>query len=51
MRGPHDQAAMLGLQLDVFRQLRVFEQTLGHAYATRIAYADDAGFRNHVPTL
>lgn len=51
MSGPHDQAAMLGLQLDFVRQLCLFEQTLRYADAPRIADPDNAGLGNHVTTL
>ena len=33
------------------RQLRLFEQTLGHADAPRVADADNTGLGDHVTTL
>jgi hypothetical protein len=42
---------MLGLELDFLRQLRLFEQALGHTNASRVADPDNASLGNHVTTL
>ena len=51
MSGSYDQSTMLRLQLDFFRQLRLFEQTLGHADTPGVADANNASLGNHVTTL
>jgi hypothetical protein len=51
MGSSYDQPAMLGLQFDFFRELRLFEQTLRHADAPRVADADNASLDDHVTTL
>jgi hypothetical protein len=51
MGSSYDQPAVLGLQLDFFRQLRLFEQTLGYPDPPRVADADNASLGNHVITL
>ena len=51
MRGPHDQATMLGLQLDFVRQVRLLQQTLGHTDAPRITKSNNPRSGDHVTTL
>ena len=51
MCGSDDQPTMLRLEFNLVRQLRLFEQSLGHADTARIADADNAGLGNHVTTL
>ena len=41
---------MLRLEFNLVWQLRVLEQSLGHADTPRIADADDTGLGNHVTT-
>jgi hypothetical protein len=51
MSSPYDQPAVLGLQFDFFRQLCLFEQTLGDADAPRVTDTHNASLGNHVTTL